>query len=378
MCWAWKSVWGALRKLGRKSARRSSSPVSNGRSSGRAKQCGTWTRRVGAATAASAGSGHSWPSSSFSMRWPPRGVPQCWWRCGERFSAAFSVVTGCRCIAATIPAACSCVGRIGSGIFWGLPRMRGVVRRSHLAGTRWPWWPGCFVFGIGFAATCGGSAGESAADQSASAPSEIDALAEEAVRLGRDALGPRQQRSAESGHRALCSLRAIVYLSRSERRRAYQQWGGTGAADGGAMAQDLFRQSQSQWRNRHGPLTHGHPNLQAAAASRVGLPPGSGTLPSPPDCCTLSAPTADLTPELLPSCSPRRFSGFAQEPRETDGKNNDPRRMMVVLGPGLLGGSVGARAGLPGDKRFRGKRSHLEGPFLGGIDFFGQIFLGRT
>src|SRR5207249_4823127 len=82
----------------------------------------------------SAGSGHSWPSSSFFMRWPPRGVPQCWWRCGERFSAAFSVVTGCRCIAATIPAACSCVGRIGSGIFWGLPRMRGVVRRSHLAG----------------------------------------------------------------------------------------------------------------------------------------------------------------------------------------------------------------------------------------------------
>src|SRR5438876_8756900 len=65
------------------------------------------------------------------------------------------------------------------------------------------------------------------------------------------------------------------------------------------MAQDLFRQSQSQWRNRHGPLTHGHPNLQAAAASRVGLPHGSGTLPSPPDCCTLSAPTADLTPELL-------------------------------------------------------------------------------
>src|SRR5205809_1061926 len=67
------------------------------------------------------------------------------------------------------------------------------------------------------------------------------------------------------------------------------------------MAQDLFRQSQSQWRNRHGPLTHGHPNLQAAAASRVGLPHGSGTLPSPPDCCTLSAPTADLTPELLRS-----------------------------------------------------------------------------
>src|SRR5438093_13763520 len=144
-----------------------------------------------------------------------------------------------------------------------------------------------------------GSAGESATDQSASAPSEIDSLAEEAVRLGRDALGPRQQRSAESGHRALCSLRAIVYLSRSERRRAYEQWGGTGAADGGAMAQDLFRQSQSQWRNRHGPLTHGHPNLQAAAASRVGLPHGSGTLPSPPDCCTLSAPTADLTPDLL-------------------------------------------------------------------------------
>src|SRR5205807_8131575 len=80
---------------------------------------------------------------------------------------------------------------------------------------------------------------------------------------------------------------------------AYGRWGGTGAADGGAMAQDLFRQSQSQWRNRHGPLTHGHPNLQAAAASRVGLPHGSGTLPSPPDCCTLSAPTADLTPELL-------------------------------------------------------------------------------
>src|SRR5256884_5360051 len=58
----------------------------------------------------------------------------------------------------------------------------------------------------------------SAADQSASAPSEIDALAEEAVRLGRDALGPRQQRSAESGHRALCSLRAIVYLSRRDRK----------------------------------------------------------------------------------------------------------------------------------------------------------------
>src|SRR5205807_744569 len=73
MCWAWKSVWGALRKLGRKSARRSSSPVSNGRSSCRAKQCGTWTRRVGAATATSAGSGHSWPSSSFSMRCTPRG-----------------------------------------------------------------------------------------------------------------------------------------------------------------------------------------------------------------------------------------------------------------------------------------------------------------
>src|SRR5213076_1389013 len=154
-------------------------------------------------------------------------------------------------------------------------------------------------------------------------PSEIDSLAEEAVRLGRDALGPRQQRSAESGHRALCSLRAIVYLSRSERRRAYEQWGGTGAADGGAMAQDLFRQSQSQWRNRHGPLTHGHPNLQAAAASRVGLPHGSGTLPSPPDCCTLSAPTADLTPELLrkmtlllsgrrPRCFPRtEHSGSA-------------------------------------------------------------------
>src|SRR5437773_2228354 len=177
--------------------------------------------------------------------------------------------------------------------------MRGVVRRSNLAGTRWPWWPGCFVFGIGFAATCGGSAGESAADQSASAPSEIDALAEEAVRLGRDALGPRQQRSAESGHRALCSLRAIVYLSRSERRRAYQQWGGTGAADGAAMAQDLFRQSPSQWRNRHGPLTHGHPNLQAPAASRAGLSQGSGTMPSSPDCFTLSAPTADLTPELL-------------------------------------------------------------------------------
>src|SRR5207237_7854758 len=119
------------------------------------------------------------------------------------------------------------------------------VRRSHLAGTRWPWWPGCFVFGIGFAATCG-IGGESAAGQSASAPSEIDSLAEEAVRLGRDALGPRQQRSAESGHRALCSLRAIVYLSRSERRRAYEHWGGTGAADGGAMAQDLFWQSQSR------------------------------------------------------------------------------------------------------------------------------------
>src|SRR5207244_199502 len=151
-----------------------------------------------------------------------------------------------------------------------------------------------------------GSAGESAADQSASAPSESDALAEEAVRLGRDALGPRQQRSAESGHRALCSLRAIVYLSRSERRRAYQQWGGTGAADGGAMAQDLFRQSPSQWRNRHGPLTHGHPNLQAAAASRAsraGLSQGSGTMPSSPDCLTLSAPTADLTPELLRSNS---------------------------------------------------------------------------
>src|SRR6266480_3047249 len=102
-----------------------------------------------------AGPGNQWPSSSFFMRWPPRGVQQCWWRCWERFSAAFSVVTGCRCISATIPAACSCVGRIGSGIFWGLPRMRGVVRRSHLAGTRWPWWPGCFVFGIGFAATCG-------------------------------------------------------------------------------------------------------------------------------------------------------------------------------------------------------------------------------
>src|SRR5437867_9904534 len=69
------------------------------------------------------------------------------------------------------------------------------------------------------------------------------------------------------------------------------------------MAQDLFRQSPSQWRNRHGPLTHGHPNLQAAAASRVGLPHGSGTLPSPPDCCTLSAPTADLTPELLRNIS---------------------------------------------------------------------------
>src|SRR5437870_4003785 len=25
----------------------------------------------------------------------------------------------------------------------------------NVAGTRWPWWPGCFVFGIGFAATCG-------------------------------------------------------------------------------------------------------------------------------------------------------------------------------------------------------------------------------
>src|SRR5437870_4003786 len=187
MCWAWKSVWGALRKLGRKSARRSSSPVSNGRSSCRAKQCGTWPGRVG------------------------RGGP-----------AVSSLVS--------------------------------VSRRPA------------------------GSAGESATDQSASAPSEIDSLAEEAVRLGRDALGPRQQRSAESGHRALCSLRAIVYLSRSERRRAYEQWGGTGAADGGAMAQDLFRQSQSQWRNRHGPLTHGHPNLQAAAASRVGLPHGSGTL----------------------------------------------------------------------------------------------------
>src|SRR5437016_11151047 len=91
----------------------------------------------------------------------------------------------------------------------------------------------------------------------------------------------------------------MVYLSRSERRRAYQQWGGTGAADGAAMAQDLFRQSQSQWRNRHGPLTHGHPNLQAAAASRAGLSQGSGTMPSSPDCFTLSAPTADLTPELL-------------------------------------------------------------------------------
>src|SRR6266566_4229552 len=73
------------------------------------------------------------------------------------------------------------------------------------------------------------------------------------------------------------------------------------------MAQDLFRQSQSQWRNRHGPLTHGHPNLQAAAASRVGLPHGSGTLPSPPDCCTLSAPTADLTPELLPSLAMKQL-----------------------------------------------------------------------
>ena len=47
------------------------------------------------------------------------------------------------------------------------------------------------------------------------------------------------------------------------------------------------------------PLTHGHPNLQAAAASRAGLSQGSGTMPSSPDCFTLSAPTADLTPELL-------------------------------------------------------------------------------
>src|SRR6266704_4858692 len=65
------------------------------------------------------------------------------------------------------------------------------------------------------------------------------------------------------------------------------------------MAQDQFRQSQSRWGNGHGPLTHGRPNLQAAAASRVGLPHGSGTPPSPPHCRTLSAPTADLTPEPL-------------------------------------------------------------------------------
>ena len=65
------------------------------------------------------------------------------------------------------------------------------------------------------------------------------------------------------------------------------------------MAKDQFRQSQSRWGNGHGPLTHGRPNLQAAAASRVGLPHGSGTPPSPPHCCTLSAPTADLPPELL-------------------------------------------------------------------------------
>src|SRR5215469_11915844 len=64
-------------------------------------------------------------------------------------------------------------------------------------------------------------------------------------------------------------------------------------------AQDLFRQSKSQWRNRHGPLTHRHPNLQGAAASRVGLSHGNGTTPSPPDCCAIPAPTADLTPELL-------------------------------------------------------------------------------
>src|SRR2546429_7921383 len=51
------------------------------------------------------------------------------------------------------------------------------------------------------------------------------------------------------------------------------------------------------------------------------------------------------------SCSPRRFSGFAQEPRETDGKNNDPRRMMVVLGPGLLGGRVGGIGRASGRER---------------------------
>src|SRR5205823_2902104 len=52
------------------------------------------------------------------------------------------------------------------------------------------------------------------------------------------------------------------------------------------------------------------PNLQAAAASRVGLPHGSGTLPSPPDCCTLSAPTADLTPELLHFFSADEFNEY--------------------------------------------------------------------
>ncbi len=33
--------------------------------------------------------------------------------------------------------------------------MHAVPRRSSFAGTRWPSWPGCSVFGIGFAATCG-------------------------------------------------------------------------------------------------------------------------------------------------------------------------------------------------------------------------------
>ncbi len=51
---------------------------------------------------------------------------------------------------------------------------------------------------------------------------------------------------------------------------------------------------------------------------------------------------------------------------------------MVVLRPGLFGGSVQACSGLAGDVGFGGERANFKSLFLRGVNVFGQLLNGGT
>src|SRR6266849_2935051 len=74
-----------------------------------------------------------------------------------------------------------------------------------------------------------------------------------------------------------------------------------------------------------------------------------------------------------PVSSPRGMASLREESKESNGEDNDAGPVMVVFGPGLFRGSVGARARLARDKRGGGEDSGIDGLLLVGVDVFGKI-----